>query len=233
MADYFRLSREERTEAGKTEAYMDSLSQASDNLRSYLIKTLPKIPSSLTDSIHAPEALWVVSSDNNRLREWAWDTKTGGSMPEIIMLIEYKTPNGIRVVDPHDKSQEGNTPDWFDTIYTVHSLSGHTYYLPIISSQYSVSNVGSRIGAYEIQGEKLNTHADLFHTPKKALSEIAINYDYFTNYSDALGRERYKIKLSPDSKTLTIPVVIGDSVTSGKLRYEFDGEQYQFKETTK
>ncbi|HYM36532.1 MAG TPA: hypothetical protein VET48_14125 [Steroidobacteraceae bacterium] len=212
---------------------MDSLSGASEQLRSYLLETLPKTTGSLTENIQAPESMWVVTSPDKKLREWAWDTKTGGSMPEIIMLLEYQTPHGLAVTDPHDTTQEGNTPDWFDTIYTVHSKSGHTYYLPIISSQYSTKDVGSRIEAYEIVGDKLNTTVNLFRTPKKELHSIAINYDYFSNYSDALSRERFRIKLSPDAQILTIPVVVGDSVTAGTLKYIFDGERYVFKETVK
>ena len=59
------------------------------------------------------------------------------------------------------------------------------------------------------------------------------NYDYFTNLNENNTGDKYKIKLSVDQKLLTIPIVEGDSMTSGVLRYEFDGVHFVYKGITK
>jgi hypothetical protein len=217
IGECYRLSRQERTIPGKTEAYIDSLNMASEELRSYLMRTLPLIPESISDTMAVPEGLWVNTSADKNFRAWSWDTKTGGEKPKIVMLFEFATPNGLAVVDSRLNGATDYAPDWYDTIYAIQSLNGVPFYMPLVNSQFTASDVAQRVDAFVINAGKLTSPPAFFRTANGPTHSIEIKYNYFKNYSEKLGREL---------QTVTVPIVVGDSVTSGVQRYEFEGTRY-------
>lgn len=226
LGQYYNQVREFRTQPKKSLRYADSLAQVSELMKRYLMKTLPKLAVSLDAHITVPENIWVVTSADKKLRSWAWDTKTGNSKPKIMMLLEYATATGPKIVDARQTGVEEYAPDWYDTIYTVTGADGKTYYLPFVNSQYTTDDVAQRIDAFAIEGIKLNKSIALFQKEKRPMHSVGIKYNYFKNYSKTLDRERYKIKFSKDLKTLTVPVLIGDSTTAAVDSYVFDGAHY-------
>lgn len=222
----YRLGRQFRVDPEKSAAYADSLREASEDLRRYLLQALPLIPESIDAPIATPENLWLTTSADTKLRTWAWDTKTGGEQPQIVMLFEYRTASGVKVVDLRPTGATGYAPDWYDTIYTVTTRQGETYYIPFVNSQFTASKVAQRLDAYTISEGLLRKGARLFQTTGGPAHSIELRYDYFKNYSEKLGRERFKIKFSNTMQTLSVPVAIGDSLTSSNRLFEFDGNRY-------
>ncbi len=212
-----------------------ALSEASSKFNDYLFATLPKIPESLTMKMHVG-GLWIATSSDHKIRSWAWDTHTGGSMPEIGELIEFSTSKGIQVIDPNVHN-EGNQDSWIDTILTVHTQSSRTYYLPISGWQGDGMHVGEQVNAYEIKDTTLNTEVPLFRTKKGNLTN-SISY-----YSDRESANRNRFRLSPDGSTFFVPVARFlskhdrergyASLTSKSLRYEFDGEHFVYRGVTR
>jgi hypothetical protein len=151
----------------------DELENANSWLEDYLTATLPRLPETLTDSISPPSysvrawythnihynpIMTIVSSSDNTMRIWTWNTLTGGSMPSMNHIIEYKTANGIKTDRVYDA---GNV----DTIYTLSSKSGKKYYLVRSTWRGDGRHVGNGICAYSIDGEALTTNS-IFEVPK-------------------------------------------------------------------
>ena len=219
--------------------YRDSAEQAHLRLKGYLIKTLPEIPNSLSAPIGRTGGVWVAAAPDGKMRSWAWDTDLGGTMPVIYLILEYLTPKGIRVVDMTDTSEGAGNCGWYDTIYHIISDSKQSFYLPRMRLKASTCLTGAEISAYSIEDTGLRTDVRIFKTPKKLLSSIDYEYNYFSNYDDSTGTERHQLELRDDGKLLTIPVVknsgdpCGGEMTSKSLRYEFDGEHFVYKGISK
>lgn len=225
--------------------FIDSQFAANEQLRQYLLSTLPLVPSSISAKLNVPYSMIVATSADNKIRQWAWNTWLGGTWPHYEMLLEYQTANGTVVIDPNenfDRDGEGNNGFWIDTIYMVRTKSGKTVYLPVFQHKFSTSSAAQSIEAWMIEGNKLNRSVEFFKTPQKMLSSIFVEYNYFSNYDYEEGGQRNVIRLSPDGKTLMIPLVEEEKfeegpieyvVQKGSLKYEFDGGRFVYKGTSK
>src|ERR1043165_1244947 len=115
----------------------DSLRIANRNLSDYLKRTLPKIPELLIITPKLPvdhtysdrngnwiPKMWLATSADTNIRIWTWDTWLGGSMPALTNIIEFRTKNGIQVIDlEEDRGWGPQDRGWnhvFDTIFITH-----------------------------------------------------------------------------------------------------------------
>jgi hypothetical protein len=219
--------------SGDGVSYLDSLVAVDNELTEYLFLNLPKIPNSLSSNFEEIPGVWVTSSPDHKMRAWSWDTQEGGTRPVMECLIEYQTSRGIQVVIGYDTAGEasyGGNNSLIDTIYTIRSRGGKTYYLPRRLSQGSSILFAQEIDAYTIEDIALNMAVPLFQTAKKLLRSIEIGY--YDMYS---GDKHHFIELLADGKTLSIPVVRetkkypDGGVTSKTIRYVFDGEHFVYK----
>ena len=210
------------------------LDRANASLADYLLTTLPAMPQSLTMKFH-DDRMWVTTSPDRKIRSWAWNTWTGGSMPQIDELVEYKSSNGIQVVNPFE-DREGGNDTWINEIKSVSTNTGHTYYLVISGWVGDGMHHGEQANIYEIENNTLNTKVPLFQTKKGILNEISY---YSASESDHINR----FKLSPDGRTFLVPLAYykskadkeNDNVTLTRksLKYEFDGEHFVYRGVTK
>jgi hypothetical protein len=216
-----KLADAERNSVDLYNGNRDSLVTIMNQTYKYLKATLPKVRGSL-DFNYDSAGLFIktATSADRKLRLWSINV-SGGSYGYYGQLAEFRTPHDIRVLDFTDSESDLNPGGWFDTIYSVKSKSGKTFYLPVIHYHYDNRDLATGINAFTIDEDVLCRNVKLFRTPKKKLSSIEYAYDFFMSHGLS--------KIQFDRKSLFIPVVKGDSVTSSNLRYEFDGEEFVYK----
>ncbi len=77
----------------------DSLGDVNDRLTDYLKKVSVKYPQTITAPY--PRAiksgLTVITSDDNKLRCYSWDTRMGGTMHNYSDYIQYQGTNGMQL----------------------------------------------------------------------------------------------------------------------------------------
>ncbi len=205
--------------------FADSLKEANELLRWYLVKNLPRTPGALTDTAYSKDGLAIVTAPDGKLREWHWNNWTGGTMPEYDQLIEYQSPSGIRIVDQNSVSPEDNQHNsWYDTIFEVHKANGKPVYLPVEAFQEWSTMGGEFISAFEIGDSSLIYDSSFFQTKKGRVSTIGIE----THSIDS------DIVVVPNGPTLFVPVVNKEYyITTKRLRYEFDGDHFVYQGISK
>ena len=168
-------------------------------------------------------------SDDKKLRCYCWDTMTGGTMHFFYSLIAYDIgSNKIKcnVLNPSNKNSEGEDPgSCFEGVDTIKTTDGKTVYLVRDLSIGSGMIHGRSITAYMIANGNLIEYP-FFQASKKLLNSISFG---FGEYSDEA-----EIKLSPDKKTLKIPIIKKTedetgSATGKYLNYVFNGSRFVFK----
>jgi hypothetical protein len=215
--------------------YRDSLERINKRFRKYLMATLPQVTESLSSDLNIPSDMTISTSADKKFRSWAWNTWTGGSMPDITLLIEYKTSKGIKVAWPnggHDISDESP-----DTTYVLKSPQGMTYYLSVTEWPAEQRNFGKTIRAYVIADSGLVLDFKLFkaHDALTGKLELESNLSYSTE--DWEDRNHIPdsfpgITLSADNHKLFLPHP-DDSDRVVMDLYKFDGEHFVYKGVSK
>ena len=134
---------------------------------------------------------------------------------------------------------DGDKPDyrddmhnhWYDTIYSIKSKSGVTYYLPVERWKADGRTSGQRITAFTITDTGLVMDCKIFKTRKSLLSTIELHDPDMAEYYEIKAHE---ININNNGHTLCIPQInASDKFTSKWLSYEFDGEYFVYKGITK
>lgn len=173
------------------------------------------------------EGLDYVTSDDEKLRVYDWNTETGGTMHIYTDMAAYKTRKGVQVRNMADTSVEGDPGGYCTGINVIHTQGGNTVYLLHFTVIGSTKDRGEGVSAYEIAGDKL-VAKPFFLAKPKLLSAISYGYDLFANDND--NTDLPSIHLSKDKKALYIPIVKENgSFTKGFLVYEFDGARFVYK----
>jgi hypothetical protein len=208
-------------EAGDRYSILSKASTIAREAFHYLKRTLPKVHGSLAYNYEHSVGIRIVTSADRKFRLWMFD-ESEGSSGTFETLLEYQTSSGSKVLDISDRTpRSAISGGWSDTIYSITSSTGKTSYLPIMHYAADSRTAATGVKAYTIDGDRLERNVKLFKTPKRELSSISYFYDFFK--SEGLSEIRLV-----DNKLL-IPLVEEDSVTSGNLRYEFDGKQFVYK----
>jgi hypothetical protein len=212
----------------------DSLEKANDRISAYIQKVGSKNSSTLSAAF--PKAargpLSVISSDDNKIRLYSWDTRMGGSMRLYYDLIQYMTDNGVKVKDMRDPKAEEDYGCDYNGIFTIHTAGNKTIYLVCGYAIESTKDRHEAVEAYTIDGSVFKKF-DLFKTKTKSLNTIGYGYDQFASMGDDHQKDLPTIHLSKDFKNLYIPIVNGEILTDKYLVYVFDGNNYVFDKNAK
>jgi hypothetical protein len=217
--------------------YDDSLQNINNELKKYLIETLPRIPESLTTPIpynYISQGVGVTTSSNKKFREWAWDTWMGGSMPEYWKVFEFATQSGIKAIDGcADEGPSDLCDGTFDTILSIEPKNGNIYYLGLEIWIADAQNSGQTLKAFAVEGSELNTNLKLFQTRSGLESEIELPFPEGVN-NGTYKKAFHTISLRDDGRTLLVPLLTSEyKMTSKYLRYDFDGEHFVYKGVSK
>lgn len=217
----------------------DSLMDVNISLKNYLIASLPKVSESLTANFLEYNWIDIVSSSDNKFREWSWMTFMGGTRPVIWRVFQYQTSQGIKVNCPVFFNAEGSPegeegfPNYsFDTIFSIVGKNGVTYYLPVEGWKGDTRNAGRTLRTVIIKDTVLEFGIKLFKTKNGLVDEIPLSY-----YSDdgALTWDYVQdrsFKFINKGQTLLVPLLNGDGSNELPLKYlqyDFDGEYFVYK----
>jgi hypothetical protein len=209
--------------------YRDSLYNLSEYLEIYLRSYLPRFAESVSADVPVDLGVTVVTSPDKKLREWSWDSYTGGSCPNIYELVEYATPKGTSTFDLMDIPPEQDLHNHaYDTIFTVVRSDGKTIYLPLQWWKADGMNSGQTLSAWIIEDTSLK-RVKLFRTKKSDLSEITYQWPV-QDENDA--QERVGITVEGDR--LWVPLLDKrDKPTDKSILYTFDSTHFVFTGTVK
>jgi hypothetical protein len=218
----------------------DSLEVANHNFSQYLKSVLPTITASLSPSFQSPsEQLWIASSADQRMRIWSWNTYTGGSMPAITNIVEFKTASGIGTVDLQEDlgwgPKEGGGNHEFDTIYILKKAK-KKYYIAKGTWRADKQDVGAEVVAFEIT-DTLNTDVKLFKIKRDT---IITEWDTLPQSDMNAGGYNCPppaVKMNSNGTVLKFQhigwIKNHDTLTSKWDVYEFDGKYFVYKGISK
>jgi len=215
----------------------DSLDKTNADLSNYLKKICSQNPATIraTFSNAQKMRLTIVSSNDNKLRLYSWDSRMGGTMRYYEDLAQYQSNNGLMVCDMKDTTMEGDYGGDYRSVVTIHTKEGKTVYMVQDYSIVSTKDRAESITAYTIEGESLKK-ISIFRTKNQSLNTIGYGYDVFTSSDKFPKSDIPTIHFSKDKQKLYIPIVSGpynEDVTNKNLVYVFDGNNYVFDKNTK
>jgi hypothetical protein len=202
--------------------YNDSLEDADNYLRFYLDKYLPNFPESLQDTGKF-DGIWITGSNDEKIRIWGWDTRLGGSMPNLYNIIEYRTSKGISIYDEEENAHEGDLGnEWYNSISAVTRDDGTTFYIFVSTGKGDSRTWGQAVSALVIKDTSLE-YQKLFLKDKDTTESL----DY-QGPDPMIYHNSEHIKIEDNGRRILIPVLgPNDDPTPDFDRYEFDGKYYK------
>lgn len=204
----------------------DSVAVYSDEFTDTMNAYIASYPQTLNYSFTRLRSIGIAitTSDNGNFRIYSWDTWTGGTMHFFRTVHQYKTDKGIycQAVQPG----EGDPGCFCSGIFTVTATSG-IYYLAINNGVFSSKDVAQWVQAFTIQNNSLNDSVKLFKTDDSLANTIIIEFDFFS-VVDHPERPLKLIDYNPETKTLSVPIIVGyGQVSNKKKRYRFSGAYFK------
>lgn len=186
-------------------------------------KFISENPETLTyDFKNLKNKLYVITSEDRKLRFYVWDTGLGGTMVSFDQIIQYSSNGKVKTI--YNKEQS-------DTAYFVSniiktSVNNQTYYLVISNGIFSNKDQAQAVQAFTIRNDKLIDSDKIFKTKTTTLNKIQVDFDFFT----VVDRPERPLKLIKfDKDKLYIPIVDKEGAVSKKfLMYQLNNNYFQY-----
>jgi hypothetical protein len=187
-------------------------------------------PATLTykfDSLRK-ENIDIVSSEDNFLRIYSWDTWLGGTMHDFENIFQFKSGEKIYSKVNYDTAKvgEGDYAPFYSQIFTL-KANNKTYYLAVNNGIFSTKDASQSIKAFTIENNSLIDTLKLFKTKTELLNEIDVRFNFFS-VVDRPERPLRLIKYDKDKKIIYIPIVLENGkVTDRYILYQFKGQYFE------
>lgn len=166
--------------------------------------------------------LYIITSEDKKLRYYVWDTGLGGTMASFDQIIQYSSNGKVKTV--YNKEQS-DTP-YFVSEIIKRIINNQTYYLVISNGIFSNKDQAQAVQALTIRNNKLIDTDKVFKTKTKILNKIKVDFDFFS-VVDRPERPLKLIKFEKDK--LYIPIVDEKGVVSKKfLIYQLNNNYFQY-----
>ena len=194
----------------------DSLLIVSTQMMAYLKRTCTHQPNTLQDEVrptdslgNAPAGLNIITSDDNKLRIYCWDTWTGTTQHHFNALAQF-TDNGkatrIKVLNDimggDDNGERAGS--FYADILTLHTMLGKPVYLVLDHKVYGGRGGTHAVHAYTIDKGSL-IPIPIFKVNGKLQHTVAVEHD--TAPYGEWAEDDANIKLSDDRKTMFVPLL--------------------------
>lgn len=203
----------------------DSLAKANDVFGKKLRYYTAKYPFTLhqTFGLLKKEYLGVLSSSDGLFRIYSWDRLTGGTMHFYENVIQYKFQSKTNSILNVDTSGEGNYIYDYSNVYTL-NVDDKTYYLAIYNGVFSTRVMDKGVQIFSIENGKLNNNTKIIKTTSGLRGRLYYEYDLGPIIDESIDDNiHYNVAL----KTISIPVIDGDKVTKGRIKYKFTGKYFE------
>lgn len=207
----------------------DKLEAENENFETFFKKTISGNPSSLTYSFDSLKSsnIHIVTSDDNQLRIYSWDTWLGGTMHDFKNIFQFKSNDQIHttLVKSNVEIVEEAYVPFYSDIFTLKTAS-QTYYLAVNNGIYTSKDLSQSIIAFHINYDKLEK-ANIFKTENGLTNSIDINFN-FLSVADRPERPLQLINYDNEKKIISLPIVDEDeNVTDVFFQYMFNGEVFE------
>lgn len=208
----------------------DKLETDNKIFKEKIINYTSNYPSTLTynfDSLRK-ENIDIVSSEDNFLRIYSWDTWLGGTMHVFENIFQFKSGERIYSKVNYDTAidGEGDYAPFYSQIFTL-IANNKTYYLAVNNGIFSTKDASQSIKAITIENNSLIDTLKLFKTKTELLNEIDVSFDFFSVVNRP-ERPLRLIKYNKDKKIIYIPIVLENGkVTDRYILYQFKGQYFE------
>jgi len=204
----------------------DSLNKANDVFGKKLKYYTSKYPFTLRQT-YGPlkkEYLGVISSTDGLFRIYSWDRLSGGTMHFYENVIQYKFQSKTNSILNADTSGgEGDYVYDYSNVYTL-KVGDKTYYLAIYNGVFSTRVMDKGLQIFSIENGKLNNDTKLIKTTSGLHGRLYYEYDLGPIIDESIDDN---VHYDPNLKTISIPVIDGDKVTKGRIKYKFTGTYFE------
>lgn len=206
----------------------DKLVKDNETFRNKMLTYTSTYPETLTYPFDTLKKRYVdvVSSSDNLLRLYSWDTWMGGTMHFFENIHQYKAGNKVFSILRYDTTEFKDYVPYYSSIHTLNTPD-KIFYLAVANGIYSNQDASQSIRAFTIDGPVLNDTVRLFRTYEGLSNDITVSYNFFS-VVDRPERPVRLIEYDPEQKNISVAVVseTGD-VTSGFDRYKFTGKWFE------
>ncbi|HET9137109.1 MAG TPA: hypothetical protein VFO76_10760 [Candidatus Kapabacteria bacterium] len=213
----------------ESENKYDSLLAENSLLKDYLIETLPKIPNSTSltfGDMFFPSysfGVWIRTSPDKKIRQWAWDTRMGGTMPNIGMVLEFETPNGIKAVNANDS--ESINDFWIDSFYILKKPNGQIIYLLVENWKADSRTSGQRVIALSIIDTSISLNLPIFENDEHTLiDDISFGFDVFDFLPD---KKTPELSIMSNGEVIHVPKETKKGRWEGFTTFKYNGEYFK------
>jgi hypothetical protein len=200
----------------------DSLEIANDHFSKKLKFITSKYPSTISQKFYKLQhwGMGIVTSSDNLLKIYSWDTEMGGRMHDYQNLIQYKAGQKVNTILKTDTAITNN--DGYIYYYTkLYKLTAgsKTFYLAIYNGIFGSLYCGEGVQVFSIENGKLNQDTKIIKTKTGLHSNIYYNY-FVSEHDDIL--------YDSASKIIKIPLVNEKEIATGKyITYKFTGKYFE------
>ncbi|MEI8279271.1 MAG: hypothetical protein WCG87_05865 [Bacteroidota bacterium] len=199
----------------------DSLKMANDELMAYLKRVCTKVPATLNMKYKKVETeMDITSSDDNKVRVYSWKSSFEGTYYNILMQYKgSKNPIVWQMNNADDPLSSSTVPT---SIKSIQTAGKKTVYIVVEGVFGSHGLETEKAVAYTITNDQMLA-IPLFQTETGTEKEVSYHIASINDYDPEIN-----IHLSPDKKTLYIPV-------SGKEYsvYKFNGTKFVYDKNAK
>jgi hypothetical protein len=170
------------------------------------------------------EKMSVVTSKDGRLRIYAWDRQTGGTMRDFDSVYQFRGESGKAY------SRAGEGGGFYHDIFQVKTRA-LPIYLTVSTFIASSTYLSDSISVATIDGDKLVLDSKLIRTSNGLTNEIDFSYDF----GSVMDRKERPVKLftyDEAKRSFSFPIVITDDeftqgrVTNKLVTYHFNGSEF-------
>ncbi len=210
-----------------TEETIDSIEKYSDIATKNIIDLISNNPETLHyDFQKLAKKIKIITSKDDKLRFYSWDTENGGTMHFYRNIGQFQTETEIRSFVPPLIDLD-DTQSYCSAIY-IAIINNKKYYLVITNGVYSSSDLRQSVLAFNINEDEGLVPALIFKTNNQLSHTIDVDYDFFSvkNHPE---RPFQLITFDEKKNILYIPLVDELKVTSKKLKYKLKGILLKYK----
>lgn len=207
------------TNFSETEGF-DNKEALSDKFSEELKKFISENPETLSfDFKKLKDKLYIITSEDKKLRFYVWDTGMGGTMISFDQIIQYSSNGKVKTI------YKPNSPYFVSEIIKV-PINNQTYYLVIFNGIFSNKDQSQAVQAFALRNGKLVDTDKVFKTKTKNINRIEAEFDFFS----VVDRPERPLKLIKfEQNKLYIPVVNEKGVVSKKfLVYQLNNNCFQY-----
>ncbi|MFC3159279.1 hypothetical protein SAMN05443633_103198 [Chryseobacterium arachidis] len=168
------------------------------------------------------ENIYIITSEDKKLRFYVWDTELGGTMKSFDQIIQYSSNGKVKTIYSKEQS---DTP-YFISEIVKKEINQQNYYLVISNGIFSTKDQAQAVQAYTIRNGQLIDSDKIFKTKTTTLNKIQVDFDFFS----VVDRPERPFKLIKfDQNKLYIPIVDEQGAVSKKfLIYQLNNNYFQY-----